>query len=386
MLSNYVVKNFKRYSYSENLRVLVLKDSMWFSVSDAAKLFGQKLNRYISENVDSKSNGVRIFTAGDAPELKTTKSGGRFIELKQLEAFLEKFNKRLIHYKWFYEKVLPELEEAQEGLYVDEIGILSKTDNDSTEDLVSIVSGEAMTSTLKVAQRFNRNHKDVLKLLSELVRSATVKSRIGGHYHESTYKDTSGKDNKMYYMDKDGFLFLAMSFKGKKANIWKLDFIDAFNKMADMLQQTQMGIYNQIEQKKLEVNQRLADLQEQYLELQKEQTTIQKAEMWLKMGAAVNDEQYKRITNAYASEALTGKKVLALPEVTEKTLSATDVGNLLGISCIEVGKIANKNNLKTPEYGKWFYDLSRDGSRQVETFRYYEKAIDKFRKLIINYM
>ena len=35
----------------------------------------------------------------------------------------------------------------------------------------------------------------------------------------------------MYEMNRDGFAFLAMGFTGKKAEDWKLDFIDAFNLM-----------------------------------------------------------------------------------------------------------------------------------------------------------
>ena len=35
----------------------------------------------------------------------------------------------------------------------------------------------------------------------------------------------------MFEMNRDGFAFLAMGFTGKKAEDWKLDFIDAFNLM-----------------------------------------------------------------------------------------------------------------------------------------------------------
>lgn len=33
-------------------------------------------------------------------------------------------------------------------------------------------------------------------------------------------------------------------------------------------------------------------------------------------------------------------------------------------------------------YGKFFYDKSRYSNKEVETFRYYEKAINKFKELI----
>lgn len=35
--------------------------------------------------------------------------------------------------------------------------------------------------------------------------------------------------------------------------------------------------------------------------------------------------------------------------------------------------------MKIPEYGKFFYDKAKGCNKQVETFRYYENAIDVFR-------
>ena len=44
--------------------------------------------------------------------------------------------------------------------------------------------------------------------------------------------------------------------------------------------------------------------------------------------------------------------------------------------------IANKYNLKTPQYGKYFYSKSEYSCKEVETFRYYECAIAKFREIL----
>ena len=56
-----------------------------------------------------------------------------------------------------------------------------------------------------------------------------------------------------------------------------------------------------------------------------------------------------------------------LPE-TEKTYNATEVGNMLGISAIRVGKIANTYELKTAEYGVFKLDKSRYSSKEVKNF------------------
>ena len=43
--------------------------------------------------------------------------------------------------------------------------------------------------------------------------------------------DNSGKENPMYVMNRDGFTLLVMGFTGEKALQFKIDYIEAFNKM-----------------------------------------------------------------------------------------------------------------------------------------------------------
>jgi Rha family phage regulatory protein len=51
------------------------------------------------------------------------------------------------------------------------------------------------------------------------------------NFKGSYYKDASGKRNKMYKLTRDGFVFLAMGFTGKKAAQFKIAYIQAFNAM-----------------------------------------------------------------------------------------------------------------------------------------------------------
>ena len=106
------------------------------------------------------------------------------------------------------------------------------------------------------------------------------------------------------------------------------------------------------------------------------------AEMFLSIGDRTSIPEYKQILDSYAANTLAGKEILALPEADEKTYSATEIGKILGVSANKIGKLANQYNLKVPEFGKLFYDKSRYSNKEVETFRYYDKAINKFRELL----
>ena len=124
-------------------------------------------------------------------------------------------------------------------------------------------------------------------------------------------------------------------------------------------------------------------------EVQKQRATTmlmnartRQAGLWLKVAQSTGITEYKEICNAYAANTLADKEVFALPQVTERTYTATEVGEQLGISAHRVGKIAKTNNLKTELYGKWFYDKSRYSGKQVETFRYNKDGIEAIRKAL----
>ena len=106
------------------------------------------------------------------------------------------------------------------------------------------------------------------------------------------------------------------------------------------------------------------------------------AKLWLEIAKNTGIQTYKDVCNAYAAKELAGEDVLPLPKVQEKTYSATDIGKMLGVSKAKIGALANKNNMKCDEYGSWFHDKSPYSGKEVKTFRYNSKAIEKFRSLL----
>ena len=104
--------------------------------------------------------------------------------------------------------------------------------------------------------------------------------------------------------------------------------------------------------------------------------------LWLQLAAITDLPDYKHICQQKAAEALAGASVLPMQEVEQKTYSATEIGQQLGVTAHKIGLLANKHSLKNGTYGKYFYDKSAYSNKQVETFRYYPNAIDKFKKLL----
>ncbi|EGE4653748.1 phage repressor protein [Salmonella bongori] len=77
-----------------------------------------------------------------------------------------------------------------------------------------------------------------------------------------------------------------------------------------------------------------------------------------------------------------GYDAIPLPVIEEHYYTAAEVGEKIGVSANKIGRIANANNLKTEQYGKFFLDKSVYSSKQVEAFRYNAEGIEALRHLI----
>ncbi|EFB6457392.1 peptidase [Escherichia coli] len=101
---------------------------------------------------------------------------------------------------------------------------------------IAIVDGQAVTSSLAVADFFSKRHDDVLKKIRILDCSPEFCAR---NFAETSIlvRQPNGGTRKLpcYQITRDGFAFLAMGFTGKRAAQFKEAYINAFNQMEKQL-------------------------------------------------------------------------------------------------------------------------------------------------------
>lgn len=97
------------------------------------------------------------------------------------------------------------------------------------QELINIKDEEAVTTSLRVAEIFEKQHSKVLRSIENLNESKN--GLVEKMFRKVTYKDAKGERRPMYYINRDGFSLLVMGFTGKKALEWKLKYIEAFNQM-----------------------------------------------------------------------------------------------------------------------------------------------------------
>lgn len=210
--------------------------------------------------------------------------------------------------------------------------------------------------------------KDVAEALGYSNPRKALSDHVKGTHKGVTNCDTLGGKQQLTIIDEAGLYSLVLRSKLPAAEAFQ-EWVVA--EVIPSIRKT--GSYS--------VNQ---DMKAKEVEARLNNSRARVASTFLKVAQMTDLLEYKHICQQKAAEVLSGVPLLPMQSINENTLSADEVGRELGISGNMVGRIANQHNLKTAEYGKYFYDKSRHCQKQVETFRYYRKVIPVIQSIIDN--
>ena len=126
-----------------------------------------------------------------------------------------------------------------------------------TCDLVEIENGQPVTTSLKIAELFGKNHKEVLRDIRDKVVPNVTDDFGQRNFAPSSYQNEQNKRQPMYYLTRDGFTMVAMGYTGPKAMQFKEAYINEFNKMEAMLQKTRPNADDLINQAATKITSKL---------------------------------------------------------------------------------------------------------------------------------
>lgn len=142
-------------------------------------------------------------------------------------------------------------------------------------NLVIMKDRQAVTSSLQVADNFEKRHDHILRDIDGVEKDVP---NFGEMFFETSEPDSYGRERRVIYMNRDGFTILAMGFTGKKALQFKLKYIEAFNQMEEHIKQQPKFPTTHREQVILalqaseETNQRVDELEKDVSEIKRETT------------------------------------------------------------------------------------------------------------------
>ncbi|HED2410232.1 TPA: Rha family transcriptional regulator [Raoultella planticola] len=212
-------------------------------------------------------------------------------------------------------------------------------------------------SSREIATITGKQHKDVLYDCRKMFESLNLQSAD----FSADYQDDRGRTYQEYWLDQDLTMTLMMGYsiplRHKVATRWRqLESGDALpTKSASHLPEFRRAraIKMEVEAMSLALSfmPKLSDVAKQTA-----------------MARAVNDAA--------------GIELLPLPKVEEHLHTAGDIAEMLGVSPQKIGRLANKHELKTEQYGMFVWDKAKHSDKQVEAFRYNAEGVKALRHLI----
>lgn len=106
---------------------------------------------------------------------------------------------------------------------------------------LTIIKGRAITTSRQIAHHFNKLHKNVLRDIRNLECSPQFNAL---NFERVDYKDSKGEIRQEYQITRDGFMYVAMGFTGKRAAQFKEAYIQAFNEMENKLHMQSKTLLN----------------------------------------------------------------------------------------------------------------------------------------------
>lgn len=225
-------------------------------------------------------------------------------------------------------------------------------------NLVIMKDRQAVTDSLKVAETFEKEHRNVLKRARNLTAQNGAVEKM---FFESTYINQQGHEQPLIYMNRDGFTLLAMSFTGKKALDFKLKYIQAFNKM-------EQQIRNQSERPKL--------MQKERIEISRQNAETRKASLLYRVAKSMKDTRKQQELLTQIANDLIGEPAKEIKPELKNFHTANEIGKRFGTNGWRIEQIAQGLKLVAPrpqsnEFGKWIEN------GQFMQWIYTEKAIQK---------
>ena len=216
------------------------------------------------------------------------------------------------------------------------------------DELVIMHDQQAVTTSLVLAEAFEKQHKHVIEAIEKKISTAENSALLKNMFVEDSYIASNGKQNKMYYLNRDGFTFIAMGFTGKKADEFKLKYIEAFNKMEQIVKQElpqtpeeKLALTMQVT---LRLDKRVGNLEKSIDEIQNksEIDSDQRYKLWVARNKKAVKALGGKESNAYKDKALSRKTFRALEHSLKKKFAISRYEDLKKENFDEAIKTINK--------------------------------------------
>lgn len=218
----------------------------------------------------------------------------------------------------------------------------------NTETVIRYVgeSKQQVIDSRDVANMIGKAHKNLVRDIDRYINDLHQSSKLSPDqfFIESSYQAGTGKNYKCYLLTKQGCEFVANKLTGRKGTIFTATYVSLFNEYEAEHKNNVISIDSKLEHEKL------AYKREWLIEMRKQNVNKahelrnQDVKLYLELGKVADDYQRPHMAVDFRNEAI--RAMQALPVGARREYSATEIGNMIGVSPIAIGKWANKLGVK----------------------------------------
>ena len=213
-------------------------------------------------------------------------------------------------------------------------------------EIIKQVNDQDVMDSRDVAKMIEKNHshfvRDIRRYISDMEHEPKLVP--ANFFIESRYEDGNHRQRICYLLTKQGCEFVANKLTGKKGTIFTATYVGLFNEYQAEHNGKTVAIDSGLEHEKL------AYKREWLIEMRKQNVNKahelrnQDVKLYLELGKVADDYQRPRMATDFRNEAI--RAMQALPVGARREYSATEIGNIIGVSPIAIGKWANKLGVK----------------------------------------
>lgn len=238
------------------------------------------------------------------------------------------------------------------------------------DNVIIVENGEPMTTSLEVAKYFDKEHRDVLRAIDNIIEKGlrnitqTLKEKAMAYFELGEYvNEQNHQTYRMYKMNQKGFSLLAGGFTDKKFMEYKVMFVEQFDDMQKQLEQQAQQQFFQVETP----DQQTKRITAEAYKMQCENGRMKEFRLAMKQADKLERNDLAELLLEKEVETFIGQPIKQAvpiahtPDLSEFYLTATNIAERFGLTPTKVGTIANRTGLREGidriQYAdeRWFY-------------------------------
>lgn len=223
-------------------------------------------------------------------------------------------------------------------------------------------SKQQVIDSRDVARMIGKTHRHLMRDIRGYINDMKDSPKLDSpkFFIESSYISSQNKELPCYLLTKQGCEFVANKLTGRKGTIFTATYVSLFNEYEAEHNGKTVAIDSSLEHEKLTYKREwLAEMCKQNINKQHELRN-QDVKLYLELGKVADEYQRPGMAVDFRNEAI--RTMSALPVGVRREYSATEIGNIIGVSPIAIGKWANKLGVKRDadmsyrdRVGSWHY-------------------------------